>query len=62
MGQLRAKFNAVEAKFVTLDNLILQFASGVGDGPALVAAYQAARIVRALGTGPKPPKPPAPQP
>ncbi len=56
---MRAKFNAVEAKFDSLDNLILQF-NGTAAGRALVAAYQAARIVRDLGVGPKPPKPPGP--
>jgi hypothetical protein len=57
--QMRAKFNAVEGKFDSLDNLVLQF-NGTAAGRALIAAYQAARIVRDLGAGPKPPKPPGP--
>jgi hypothetical protein len=58
---MRAKFNAVEAKFGTLDNLILQF-NGSSAGRALIATYQASRIVRDLGhgPGPAPPTPPAP--
>jgi hypothetical protein len=58
-GQMRAKFNAVEAKFGTLDNLILQF-NATAAGRVLIAACQAARIVRDLGhgPGPKPPTPP----
>ena len=47
-GQMRAKFNAVEAKFVSLDNLVLQFGR-TPEGQELIAAYQAARIVRDLG-------------
>ena len=61
-GQMRTKFNAVEAKFVALDDLILQF-NATAAGRALIAAYQVARIVRDLGVGPKPqPQPPAPPP
>jgi len=56
------RFNAVEEKFIALDDLILQFANGAVAGRALVAAYQAARVVRDLGSGPgpTPPTPPAP--
>ncbi len=59
---LRDQFNAVEDKFVSLDNLIQQF--GTTDaGRNLVAAYTAARIVRDLGHGPTPVVPaPAPTP
>ena len=57
---LRDRFNAVEAIFGSLDNLIEQF----GDS-AFVAGYKAARITRDLGHGPAtppetPPSPPAP--
>src|SRR5438874_8742642 len=42
-----------------LDNLILQF-NGTAAGRALIAAYQASRVVRDLGAGPGPqPQPPA---
>lgn len=61
--QLRAKFNDVESKFVQLDRLILRFA-GTEDGQALIAAYQAARIIRDYGIGhdpDAPTPPPAPQ-
>lgn len=61
--QLRARFNVVEEKFASLDDLILNF-KGTAAGRALVGAYQAARIVRDLGTGhtqtPPTPTPPAP--
>jgi hypothetical protein len=56
-AQLRAKFNAVEAKFGVLDDLILQYGATPA-GRAMVLAYQAARTVRDLGTGPQPPAPP----
>jgi len=46
--QLRARFNAAEALFVQLDRLILRF-NGTPEGAALIAAYQAARIVRNYG-------------
>ena len=48
---LRERFNAVEAKFEELDDLILGF-DGTAAGWALIAAYQAARIVRDAGRGP----------
>ncbi len=48
--QLRARFNEVEAKFVSLDNLILGF-NNTPEGRALIAAYEASRIVRDLGSG-----------
>jgi hypothetical protein len=44
-----------------LDNLILQF-GGSDAGRKLIAAYQAARIVRDLGAGPSPKQPPTPPP
>ena len=46
--QMRQKFNAVEAKFGSLDNLIQGF-SGTPEGRDLIAAYTASRIVRDLG-------------
>jgi hypothetical protein len=58
--QMRARFNAVEAGFATLDDLILQF-NKTAAGRALIAAYQASRVVRDLGHGPGP-QPPAPSP
>jgi hypothetical protein len=60
--QMRTKFNAVEQKFAALDDLILNF-NGTAAGRALVAAYQAARVVRDLGGSPSTPAPtPAPAP
>jgi hypothetical protein len=60
--QARARFNAVEAIFISLDSLILQFASTPA-GRALIAAHQASRVVRDLGPGPSPtPTPPPPPP
>jgi hypothetical protein len=47
-AQLRLRFNAVEAMFVQLDRLILRF-NGTTEGLALIAAYQATRIVRNYG-------------
>lgn len=49
--QLRDRFNAVEAKFASLDNLILAF-NNTPEGRALIAAYQASRIVRDSGGSP----------
>jgi hypothetical protein len=60
-GAMRDRFNAVAAKFSSLDNLILQF-GGSDAGRKLIAAYQAARIVRDLGAGPSPKQPPTPPP
>jgi hypothetical protein len=45
---LRDQFNAVEAKFVQIDRMILRF-NGTAAGVALIAAYQAARTVRGYG-------------
>lgn len=51
---LRDQFNAVEAIFGSLDNLVVQFSNTV-----FVQGYQAARITRDLGHGPgEPPAPP----
>jgi hypothetical protein len=55
-AQLRARFNEVEGKFAALDDLILNF-DGTAVGHALVAAYQASRIVRDLGGSPSKPTP-----
>ena len=61
-AQLRARFNAVEEKFAALDDLILNF-NTTATAHALVAAYQAARVVRDLGGSPSKPAPaPAPTP
>lgn len=59
--QLRARFNAVEALFMQLDRLILRF-NGTPEGRALIAAYQASRIVRDYGIRheAQPPVPPTP--
>lgn len=58
-GQLRDRFNAVEAVFSSLDGLVEQFAD-----KTFVAAYHAVRSIRDLGHGPgavpTPPAPPAP--
>jgi hypothetical protein len=53
----------VEAKFASLDCLVLQFKTTEA-GRALIAAYQAARVVRDAGAGPSPgpTPPPAPNP
>ena len=51
---LRAEFNKVEAKYESLDNLILAF-NTTPAGRDLIAAYKAARIVRDAGHGPKKP-------
>jgi hypothetical protein len=60
--QLRVKFNAVEEKFAALDDLILNF-NTTAPAHALVAAYQAARVVRDIGGSPSAPTPtPAPTP
>ncbi|HBJ84008.1 MAG TPA: hypothetical protein DDZ88_09100 [Verrucomicrobiales bacterium] len=59
-GQLRERFNTVEAVFASLDGLVEQFPD-----KTFVAAYHAARIVRDLGHGPgtePTPAPPAPPP
>lgn len=61
--QMRERFNAVEALFVTLDDMILQFGKSEA-GRDLIASHQAARIIRDLGAGPgqAPTPPPAPAP
>lgn len=61
--QMRERFNAVEAKFVGLDDMILQFGNTAA-GRALIASHQSARIIRDLGAGPgtPPPAPPTPPP
>ena len=59
--QMRDRFNAVEALFAVLDDLILQFGATAA-GRALIASHKAARIVRDLGTGPSPTPPPTPPP
>jgi len=57
-GQMRDRFNAVEAIFASLDGLVEQFAD-----KTFVAAYHAARTVRDNGGGPgAEPAPPAPAP
>ncbi|MBI3876193.1 MAG: hypothetical protein HY300_09615 [Verrucomicrobia bacterium] len=62
---MRDRFNAVEAKFAALDDMILQFGGTVA-GRDLIASHQEARIIRDLGAGPgqpaSPTPPPAPQP
>ena len=58
---LRDKFSAVEAKFASLDDMILQFGTTVA-GRELIASHQAARIIRDLGVGPGPAAPPPPTP
>ena len=55
-ARLRAQFNAVEEKFAALDDLILNF-NTTAAAHSLVAAYQAARIVRDLGGSPSAPAP-----
>lgn len=59
--QLRVRFSAVDDMMVQIDDLILRF-NGTADGQAMIAAYQAARIIRNLGTRHEPdaPTPPAP--
>lgn len=60
--QMRNRFNAVEAKFAELDDMVLRF-NTTAAGQAMIAAYQAARVVRDLGHGPgeeDPPTPPTP--
>lgn len=55
---MRDRFNAVEAIFTSLDNLVVQFENAV-----FVQGYQAARITRDLGRGPgaeSPAPPPTP--
>lgn len=60
--QMRERFNAVELKFVALDDMILQFSTTVA-GRDLIASHQTARVVRDLGAGPgQPANPPAPMP
>lgn len=49
-SQYRARFNEVEEKFDSLDRLILRF-NQTAAGRALIAAYQASRVVRDLGGG-----------
>lgn len=49
--QLRDRFNAVEALFVSLDRLILAF-DDTEAGRALIAAYQASRVIRKAGHSP----------
>lgn len=50
-AQYRPRFNAVQAHLDEMDNLILQYRK-TDAGAALVAAYQASRIIRDLGHGP----------
>lgn len=59
--QVRDRFNAVEALFATLDDMILQF-GGTDAGRDLIASHQAARIIRDLGAGPGQPSTPQPAP
>ena len=59
--QMRDRFNAVEALFAVLDDMILQFGATAA-GRALIASHKAARIVRDLGAGPSPTPPPTPPP
>ena len=49
--QMRDRFNAVEDKFASLDNLIHGF-NTTPQGRALIASYQASRIVRDHGHSP----------
>jgi hypothetical protein len=57
---LRAEFNKVEARFESLDDLILAF-NTTPAGRDLIAAFKEARIIRDAGHGPKePPAPPTP--
>jgi hypothetical protein len=57
---LRAEFNKVEARFESLDNLILGY-NTTPAGRDLIAAYKQARIIRDAGHGPSaPPAPPVP--
>ena len=60
-GHMRDRFNAVEDIFAMLDDIVLQF-NATPAGRALIAAYQASRVVRDLGEGPGPktPTPPTP--
>ncbi len=48
--QYRPRFNDVEAKFKSLDRMILRF-NKTEAGRALIAAYQASRVIRDLGSG-----------
>ncbi len=57
-ARVSAKFDAVEAEFASMDNLILQFGQSP-EGRDLIAAYQAARVVRDLGGGTSKNKKPA---
>ena len=57
---LRAEFKKVEAKFESIDDLILAY-NTTEAGRSLIAAYKAARIIRDAGHGPTPPPvPPLP--
>lgn len=58
-NMLGPKFNAVSLLMHDLDDVILQYDSAPG-GKNMIAAWKAARIVRDLGHGPKPPTPPTP--
>ncbi len=49
--QMRDRFNAVEALFVSLDRLVLNFDDSAA-GLALIAAYQASRVIHDAGHGP----------
>lgn len=60
-AQLRDRYNAVEAHFEALDGLIPQF-NTTEAGRQLIAAYQASRVIRDLGTGPAPTPTPPPIP
>ncbi len=59
--QFRTRFNAMEAKFESLDRLIHKF-SGTQAGRNLIAAYFASRINRDRGAGPGTPPPTPTQP
>ena len=58
---LRAEFKKMEAKFASLDDLILAF-NGTAPGRSLIAAYNESRIIRDAGHGPKNPPTPTPTP
>lgn len=62
--QFRTRFNAVEAKFESLDRLVVQFRTTEA-GRDLIAALVTSRVIRDLGVGPAPtpvPPPPTPNP
>lgn len=59
--QLRQRFNAVEDQFEVLDRLIELF-RGTPAGRDMIAAWQAARVIRDLGHGPSSPEAEEPNP